>query len=312
MRSSSWVSSNSNRVESGQLLVSGKNDSGQLAMCPKETPEVDGVILHESLNQMYEVEDIGTGTFHSVFLVRERKFPRRRHLLTCGHKGGLGVPRYQDTHRLQDLKISGVPDYDKVDFLIVKFNSSAIIDSDNNMYFWGENFDGSKTPELICNFEHRLLDLSFGYKHALALLEGGKVYSWGDGTYGELGLGKACMVPEPVEIKWFSKQDIEIVKVEAGSRHSLCLGANGKMYGFGTDCTDKMFELRVNIPVQFDKLNQEIIDIFAGDKHTVAVTKNGNLFRWEGAVGTPEEVNEVSGKLIYDVVTGASNTIVIA
>ena len=120
------------------------------------------------------------------------------------------------------------------------------------------------------------------------------------------------MVAEPVEIKWFSKQGIEIIKVEAGSRHSLCLAEDGKIYGFGTDCSDKMFEVRLNIPVHFDKMNQPIIDIFAGDKHTVVVTKSGNLFRWEGAIGTPEEVNEVSGKLIYDIVTGGSNTIVIA
>jgi alpha-tubulin suppressor-like RCC1 family protein len=57
------------------------------------------------------------------------------------------------------------------------------------MYFWGDYYDGFKVkiPELIYDFESILLDISFGLKHALALLENGKVFSWGDGSYGELG-----------------------------------------------------------------------------------------------------------------------------
>lgn len=64
------------------------------------------------------------------------------------------------------------------------------------MYFWGDYYDGFKikTPEFKCDFEDKLIDISFGLKHALVLLENRKVFSWGDGTYGELGLGKAYMV----------------------------------------------------------------------------------------------------------------------
>jgi len=80
---------------------------------------------------------------------------------------------------------------DKINFLICKFTSSAVIDNDENMYFWGDYFDGFKirVPERVVNFEDKLQDMSFGVKHALALV-GSKVYAWGDGTYGELGLGK--------------------------------------------------------------------------------------------------------------------------
>ena len=87
------------------------------------------------------------------------------------------------------------------------------------MYFWGDYYDGFKikTPELIYDFEDKLIDISFGLKHALALLDNGKVYSWGDGSYGELGQGKAFMIPCPKEIKFFSEEKIQIVKVEAGS-----------------------------------------------------------------------------------------------
>ena len=73
------------------------------------------------------------------------------------------------------MRITELSNLEKVSFLVVKFNSSAVIDMDNNLYFWGDYFDGFKIkrPELMHNFRNRLLDISFGFKHALVLLEGG-------------------------------------------------------------------------------------------------------------------------------------------
>lgn len=78
------------------------------------------------------------------------------------------------------------------------------------MYFWGDYFDGFKiwTPSFLYDFEHKLIDISFGLKHALALLDDHKVLSWGDGTYGELGLGKAYMVSLPKEVNFFKENQI--------------------------------------------------------------------------------------------------------
>ena len=126
---------------------------------------------------------------------------------------------------------------DLIDYLICKFNSSALIDSSNKMYFWGDYFDGFKIkqPELLYDFEDKLIDISFGFKHALVLLDNKSVLSWGDGTYGELGLGKAFMVPEPREISFFRENEIQIIKVEAGARHSICLDNLGRLFGFGVN-----------------------------------------------------------------------------
>jgi len=57
------------------------------------------------------------------------------------------------------------------------------LDNDNIMYYWGDDFDGfrERVPEKKILFNSRIVDLSFGYRHALALLEDGNVYTWGDG-----------------------------------------------------------------------------------------------------------------------------------
>jgi alpha-tubulin suppressor-like RCC1 family protein len=53
-----------------------------------------------------------------------------------------------------------------------------------------------------------MIDIFFGLKHAIALLDNGSVFSWGDGTYGELGHGRLTMVNEPLEIKFFREESI--------------------------------------------------------------------------------------------------------
>ena len=184
--------------------------------------------------------------------------------------------KYEDTYQFQDVKIP-MKNLDKIEFLIAKFNSSAVIDWENKMYFWGDYYDGFKikTPEFIYDFEDKLIDISFGLKHALALLDTGKVYSWGDGTYGELGQGRYYMINEPKEIKFFSEENIQVVKVEAGSWHSIVLDTLGWLWGFGVSSSDSRFEVWTNIPKLVDMIKFKSIDVFVGDNHSVAVSKNG-------------------------------------
>jgi alpha-tubulin suppressor-like RCC1 family protein len=155
------------------------------------------------------------------------------------------------------------------------------------------------------------MDISFGFKHALVLLDNGKVYSWGDGTYGELGLGKACMVPEPREIKYFAREKIRAVKVEAASRHSLVLDAKGHIYGFGFGSSRDRFEVRSSVPKLVESVRFKLIDIYVGDSHSVGVSSGGVPFMWHGSDGEPHEIEEVGGRLMLDIVLGATNTIII-
>ena len=43
--------------------------------------------------------------------------------------------------------------------------------------------------------KHVISQVSCGYHHSLALTNKGKVFSWGDGQYGQLGLGPDDMEP---------------------------------------------------------------------------------------------------------------------
>ena len=237
-------------LDNGVLLMSGSNKVGQLGLRIKDHPEVTGLQIHPSLNSDYEILEIGAGSNHSVFLTKDKTWPRHRHLLTCGHKDGLGVRVFENTYKFQDVSIPELKSLDQITFLVCKFNANAVLDDQENLYFWGDYFDGFKikTPEKVIDFEDKLTDLSFGFKHGLALVRG-KVYSWGDGTYGELGHGdKGLMISTPTEIKYFSENGIEVVKGEAGSRHSLVLAKDGQVYGFGFNGTADSTDICARTP----------------------------------------------------------------
>lgn len=60
-------------LENGTVLVGGNNSSGQLNLNPALFPKVsDELYYHEGINEKYEVIDIGCGSNHTVFIVRER------------------------------------------------------------------------------------------------------------------------------------------------------------------------------------------------------------------------------------------------
>jgi alpha-tubulin suppressor-like RCC1 family protein len=55
-------------------------------------------MLHPDLNKNYDVEDLACGSNHTVIIAKDKGYPCEKHLITFGHKGSLGVNKYEDTH----------------------------------------------------------------------------------------------------------------------------------------------------------------------------------------------------------------------
>lgn len=63
------------------------------------------------------------------------------------------------------------------------------------------------------------------------MTENGEVYSWGQGKYGQLGLGdyKDSVAPQKIEsLK-------NIVKVDCGSEYTMALDKDGQLFVFGSN-----------------------------------------------------------------------------
>ncbi len=120
----------------------------------------------------------------------------------------------------------------------------------------------------------------------------------GDNEYGELGLSDTKFHKDPVKITFFEENHIGIKKVTTGSRHSIILGDNNKLYAFGDNSENQCAGNCANYhqPTKVKFLGKDkIVDVYAGYNHSVALTDKGDVFTWG---------DTSSGKLGY--ITGLS------
>jgi hypothetical protein len=89
----------------------------------------------------------------------------------------------------------------------------------------------------------RVRSVAAGYDHSLALSSDGRVYSWGENRYGQLGHGDQWDRPSPKLIKRFKG----VCGIAAASRHSLAVTESGDVFRWGR-------------PLEFEPLEFEMED----------------------------------------------------
>ncbi|OXU31335.1 hypothetical protein TSAR_012680, partial [Trichomalopsis sarcophagae] len=123
-----------------------------------------------------------------------------------------------------------------------------------------------------------------GGKHALALTQDGKVFSWGEGEDGKLGHGNRVSLDKPRLIEALKSKRIR--DIACGSGHSAAIASNGELYTWGlgeygrlghgdttTHLKPKLVEALVG---------QRVIQVACGsrDAQTMALTEDGSVYSW--------------------------------
>ena len=113
--------------------------------------------------------------------------------------------------------------------------------SDGTVYSWGYGGDGQlghgdfqiqTMPAAVKALQGEgVIDVVCGDKHSLALTSGGDVYSWGDGSLGQLGLGDLRKQHTPSRVMELTGK--MILGISAGAYHSACVADNGSVYAWG-------------------------------------------------------------------------------
>jgi hypothetical protein len=96
---------------------------------------------------------------------------------------------------------------------------------------------------------NNIVRISSGDCHNLALRSDGKVYSWGENEYGQLGLGNEQKTKIPTQISDINN----VVDILAGSGVSLFLTNNGKIYKCGRE-----FDTIDDVPYQIEDINDAV------------------------------------------------------
>ncbi len=108
---------------------------------------------------------------------------------------------------------------------------------------WGQIGNGcnrnQSIPIKVKGFNNeRVVMISCGRFHSMALTECGHVYSWGDNECGQLGIRKKVETPNSpiiIEIKRNNKINHTFKKISCGHSHSLLLSEEGVIYAFGNN-----------------------------------------------------------------------------
>ena len=173
-------------------------------------------------------------------------------------------------HENGSLTMFGAPpalDYQESYYLYEDLNSSAT--------YWG-----ARVPRNTANTQVKATIVACGAQHILLADDRGRVFSWGAGVNGSLGHGNLSdiQIPKPI----LALQNIVIISLAAGSRHSLCCSKDGSMYSWGNGENGKLGLKDAagrSIPTLVD-IDAQIRTVACGESHSACTSASGELFVW--------------------------------
>uniref|UniRef100_H0XH41 HECT and RLD domain containing E3 ubiquitin protein ligase family member 6 n=1 Tax=Otolemur garnettii TaxID=30611 RepID=H0XH41_OTOGA len=130
----------------------------------------------------------------------------------------------------------------------------------------------------------KIIQVSCGHYHSLALSEDSQVFSWGKNSHGQLGLGKefsSKASPQRVQ----SLEGLPLAQVAAGGAHSFALSLCGTSFGWGSNNAGQLALSGSDPPAQSYKplsvgalRNLGVTYISCGSEHTAVLTQDGKVF----------------------------------
>ncbi len=187
------------------------------------------------------------------------------------------------------------------------------------VYAWGLNIfgqigngcnDRQLKPIKVKGFNNeKVVMISCGGGHSMALTECGHVYSWGWNNCGQLGIGNNMNSNEPkfVAVIDENKCNVFIEKISCGSNHSLLLSSDGNIYAFGSNKSGQLGNQKEKneLSPQRIKTETKFIDISSRWNKFIstALSQDGIYYNWgqcgEERIRTPEATNFESFVEIY-------------
>jgi len=156
------------------------------------------------------------------------------------------------------------------------------------------------------------------------LSETGDVYSFGDGSSGQLGLGPASVMTTPYLMDKMPRGGMYMVA--AGYAHAVAVTESGHIYTWGNNAFGQLGFKNVSVdftyPTQVHHLaDTRITYVCAGFAHTIAVTDTGVVYGWgsndKGQLGldgftatfSPTIITGLVGKKVTRVSCGYDSTV---
>ncbi|XP_041344149.1 E3 ISG15--protein ligase HERC5-like isoform X2 [Pyrgilauda ruficollis] len=98
---------------------------------------------------------------------------------------------------------------------------------------WAKASGNCPKTRLVKELENRIIvQIACGDQHAMALSRGGELFTWGQNTHGQLGVGsQTTLTPEPQLVERL--KGIPLAQIAAGGAHSTTVSLSGAVYSWG-------------------------------------------------------------------------------
>jgi alpha-tubulin suppressor-like RCC1 family protein len=165
---------------------------------------------------------------------------------------------------------------------------TIVLTNSGEVYAWGDNEWGQignrksgdgkcqSIPIKINDFnEEKVVMISCGSDHSMALTESGRVFSWGNNEFGQSGHIYTNDVIKPSILPLCN--EVLIKKISCGRNHSLLLSRDGDIYWFGWNgCQTKVTPKKLIIN------GNKFIDIESHSLHYISFSQsiNGIYYIW--------------------------------
>ncbi|MHB8578557.1 MAG: RCC1 domain-containing protein [Ignavibacteriaceae bacterium] len=194
---------------------------------------------------------------------------------------------------------------------------SIALAEDGTVYTWGLNSDGelgnstttnssipikvskgsySGTAYLGDNPSNKIIAVSAGNAHSVALAQDGTVYTWGNYYIGKSNTPvKIPMGSYPGTAYLGDNPGNKIISVSGGFNYSLALAEDGSVYTWGENTYGQLgnnTNISSTVPIKVlmgayfgtkylgDNLSNKIISVVAGDCHCIAFAQDNMVYSW--------------------------------
>lgn len=308
-----------------QLLCWGHANLGQLGLGEGH----ENIVVHPRISSFFSskaVREVACGRYHTAFVMQDGS------VYTCGSNiwGQLG----HDKSGYIPEQVTALDAQTIIHTACGEAHTVAINDQ-GQVFAWGAGKDGQlgidsteemvRIPRLVRTLSGDIVvQVTCGSWHCLALTKDSRLFSWGQNSHGQLGLGKGVLSqssPQCVN----SLSGIPLAQITTGGTHSFTLSLSGAVFAWGRNNCGQLGlsdDKDRDVPnhVKFLR-SQKIVYISCGEEHTAALTKSGGVFTFGaglcGQLGhnfrnnevNPRRVQELMGSEVSQISCGRQHTV---
>jgi len=264
-----------------ELLYSwGKGEHGRLGSGKVEKIKPPTLVSGEL--EGHSPSTMIAGEFHSMAVTSEHE------LFSWGAGGGGSLGTGDTENALQPRQV-GFFKNRKVAQVACGWSHTVVLTKKGEIFTFGSGHHGQLglngtnmeiDPQKIRPLRgQKFTMVAAGSHHTIAATNKGRIYTWGQGKYGQTGFPGTADVLLPKRVEGLLLNEKEFTALAGGDRFSLAVGASGKVYLWGDNHHAE--EDKTNAPEVLHSLTGKGVEqIAAGVFHTVVLTKSRAVYSW--------------------------------